>query len=369
KLRRGSRRIFGGSCQEKSCYGLEKSSGKIKSCSIHDLMRELCMRKAKQEKFLLHVTNGIIAKKSIKNQRRLCVNESDLNCLANIFGSTTRTIIYFPHGTGSTGHLEHFTFLRLLDVVYDHFNFSHSEETVRFPAHVFELFHLKYRAFYFPITGNGRHVEIPSVISNLENLQTLIIPKKSHQPSKAHYLLLHWPVAKSRGGSYFCSRKSANPLGGKRSCMHRKHRENDSKRYEIGTLKKLTLSGWELSCEDMRIVGSLPNLQVLKLKNFALDGDTWETTEGEFSQLKFLLLHYTDLGHWISESSHFPILKCLFLHHCQYLSEIPDGIGDIPTLELIEVKGDNIYLAQSAKQIQEIQREYGNYDLEVLCID
>ncbi|KAL7109961.1 hypothetical protein ACP275_06G207300 [Erythranthe tilingii] len=408
-----------------------KSSGKIKSCSIHDLMRELCMRKAKQEKFLLHVTDGIIAKKSIKNQRRLCVTESDLNCLANIFGSTTRTIIYFPHGTGSTGHLENFTFLRLLDVVYDHFNFSHSEETVRFPAHVFELFHLKYLAFYFPITGNGRHVEIPSVISNLENLQTLIIPKKSHQPCIVDLPLEIWRMPQLRHIICFYIGRLPNPEEGATSALENlqtlsevrdlvctesivkmipnvtklglffSQDENDHQDYHLEnlerlrkleklkltankalhfrrgkvnptfprTLKKLSLSGWELSCEDMRIVGSLPNLQVLKLKNFALDGDTWETTEGEFSQLKFLLLHYTDLGHWISESSHFPILKCLFLHHCQYLSEIPDGIGDIPTLELIEVKGDNIYLAQSAKQIQEIQREYGNYDLEVLCID
>ncbi|KAL9165908.1 hypothetical protein ABFS82_06G200600 [Erythranthe guttata] len=369
---------------------------------LEDLVKRslamLCMRKAKQEKFLLHVTNGIIAKKSIKNQRRLCVNESDLNCLANIFGSTTRTIIYFPHGTGSTGHLEHFTFLRNCKV---------------------------------PCTCNGRHVEIPSVISNLENLQTLIIPKKSHQPCIVDLPLEIWRMPQLRHIICFYIGRLPNPEEGATSALENLQTlsevrdlvctesivkmipnvtklglffskdENDHQDYHLEnlerlrkleklkltankalhfrrgkvnptfprTLKKLTLSGWELSCEDMRIVGSLPNLQVLKLKNFALDGDTWETTEGEFSQLKFLLLHYTDLGHWISESSHFPILKCLFLHHCQYLSEIPDGIGDIPTLELIEVKGDNIYLAQSAKQIQEIQREYGNYDLEVLCID
>ncbi|KAL8557561.1 hypothetical protein ACS0TY_004852 [Phlomoides rotata] len=48
----------------------------------------------------------------------------------------------------------------------------------------------------------------------------------------------------------------------------------------------------------MSIVGSLPNLQVLKLKNNACGGDTWETSDGEFPQLKFLLIEASNLEHW-----------------------------------------------------------------------
>ncbi|KAL8544396.1 hypothetical protein ACS0TY_004802 [Phlomoides rotata] len=100
------------------------------------------------------------------------------------------------------------------------------------------------------------------------------------------------------------------------------------------TLKKLNLVG----PLDTSIVGSLPNLQVLKLKDDACDGDTWEKSYGEFPQLKFLLIDgSTKLKHWVTENDYFPRLKRLVLHHCWFLQEIPDSIGEISTLELIQV--------------------------------
>ena len=50
------------------------------------------------------------------------------------------------------------------------------------------------------------------------------------------------------------------------------------------------------------------------------------------------------------------------------LMEIPEGIGKIPTLELIEVKYTNESVVKSAKQIKEDQESYGNYGLHVFVI-
>ncbi|KAL8473348.1 hypothetical protein ACS0TY_030252 [Phlomoides rotata] len=72
---------------------------------------------------------------------------------------------------------------------------------------------------------------------------------------------------------------------------------------------------------DMSIVGSLPNLQVLKLKNYACYGDSWETSEGEFPELKFLLIDGSYLQYWITKSDHFPRPECLALQRFQYLRE------------------------------------------------
>ncbi|KAL8481131.1 hypothetical protein ACS0TY_027605 [Phlomoides rotata] len=127
-----------------------------------------------------------------------------------------------------------------------------------------------------------------------------------------------------------------------------------------GTLKKLTLSGLGLAWEDIAIVGSFHSLEVLKLRYDACVGDTWETTEGEFSQLKFLLINHSQLQHWITESSHFPRLKCLVLRYCHCLKEIPDGIGEIDTLELIKVVGLKS-MEDSAKQIREDQLTNSGY--------
>ena len=76
----------------------------------------------------------------------------------------------------------------------------------------------------------------------------------------------------------------------------------------------------------MKIVGSLPNLQVLKLKNYTCYGQQWETNEGEFGNLIHLLIDESNLKRWETTFSHFPGLKCLTLHRCPYLDEIPYGI-------------------------------------------
>lgn len=132
------------------------------------------------------------------------------------------------------------------------------------------------------------------------------------------------------------------------------------------TLRRLTLVGGGLPWEDMTAaIASLPNLQVLKLKDCACDGGTWETGEEQFPQLKFLLLQELNLEYWITESTHFPRLECLVVRGCRFLGEIPQDVGEISTLQLIEVHRVNKSVVESAKQILEDQRDLGNDLLQV----
>lgn len=81
----------------------------------------------------------------------------------------------------------------------------------------------------------------------------------------------------------------------------------------------------------------LPELEVLKLKDYSFQGSEWESTDERFQQLKFLLLDGTDLIHWIVNSIQFPKLESLVLKNCYCLSEIPDDVAEIPTLQFIEL--------------------------------
>ncbi|CAA2975122.1 Hypothetical predicted protein [Olea europaea subsp. europaea] len=131
------------------------------------------------------------------------------------------------------------------------------------------------------------------------------------------------------------------------------------------SLKKLTLSTIFIPWEDMTIIGSLLNLEVLKLKYNAFDGPEWEPNEGEFLQLKYLLLQDIDLVHWRADRIHFPSLQHLVLRKCRKMKEIPSGVGEIPTLQMIEVHYCNTSLVSTAKQIEEEQRSFGNDGLQV----
>ncbi|XP_047943347.1 putative late blight resistance protein homolog R1B-16 [Salvia hispanica] len=396
-----------------------KFDGEIKSCSLHDLMRDLCVRKAHEGKFFLDF-RGWHDRRYFplairENQHRVSVSPSGLPYLSKIDSLTIHTILCF-HGRSIAHMLERFRLLRVLDL---------GDVYVRsLPYELFDLLHLVYLAMYYL----GR---IPAAISMLHNLQTLTLHSmNAWRHFKAHWDCLPqeiWTLPQLRHLVFYgrlpdpeerttsslenlqtlflsshaiCSERILRMIPNLRKLeiycsgchpgqsflnnlvlLHQlvDLKLHSSLRNEIfpkdmftfpKTLKTLTLSRVPLPWEELTVVGSLPNLRMLKLTHWACKGDTWETTEGELTQLEFLLIEKSGLKLWITESSHFPMLKCLVLDDCWELSEVPEGIGEIPTLELIEVKGIvRMSLVESAKRILEEQKEWGNDNLLVRCMN
>lgn len=111
----------------------------------------------------------------------------------------------------------------------------------------------------------------------------------------------------------------------------------------------------------MRIVGKLPQLEVLKLSDNAFHGEQWEVAEEGFPRLKFLLLDNVCIMYWRASSDHFPCLEQHFLKDCHFLDSIPLEFADIITLALIDTKECPQSVGDSAKQIQQdIQDNYGS---------
>ncbi|KAL7099396.1 hypothetical protein ACP275_09G082300 [Erythranthe tilingii] len=134
------------------------------------------------------------------------------------------------------------------------------------------------------------------------------------------------------------------------------------------SLKKLTLEGTNLYWEDMATkIGLLPNLQVLKLKANSFVGPEWETVEGQFCNLRFLGIYdmFCGLEWWTTDSSHFPRLERLVLHFLDNFVEIPSAIGEIPTLQSIQLNNCTDSAVISAKRILEDQEELQNLGLQV----
>ncbi|KAI3712653.1 hypothetical protein L1987_71215 [Smallanthus sonchifolius] len=130
-------------------------------------------------------------------------------------------------------------------------------------------------------------------------------------------------------------------------------------------LARLTLSQTYLDWNEIRTLGLLPNLEVLKLNVNACIGERWETHDIGFANLKFLKLQDLDIVKWEASSGQFPRLQRLVVRHCSRLQEIPAGIGEILTLELIEVSWCGESTAQSATRIQKEQERNGNDFLKV----
>ncbi|XP_011072171.1 putative late blight resistance protein homolog R1A-3 [Sesamum indicum] len=131
------------------------------------------------------------------------------------------------------------------------------------------------------------------------------------------------------------------------------------------SLKKLSLSYCEIPWRKMTIISSLlPNLEVLKLNN-AFRGQEWDPSEGEFLRLKVLHISFCDLMLWGAEDIHFPNLQYLSLEGMFKLEEIPLSIGDIATLHSIHLQFCGESAVNSATEILTEQKENGNESLQV----
>ncbi|KAL1561263.1 hypothetical protein AAHA92_03986 [Salvia divinorum] len=99
-------------------------------------------------------------------------------------------------------------------------------------------------------------------------------------------------------------------------------------------------------------------------------GEEWELAEEDvFCSLQFLNLECLNLVRWIADETNFPRLRHLRLYCCCNLEEIPSAIGEIPTLQLIDLEECTKSTVASAERIVEEQSENGNYDLKLRITD
>lgn len=81
--------------------------------------------------------------------------------------------------------------------------------------------------------------------------------------------------------------------------------------------------------------------------------------------LRLLVMEKLDLRQWIAEAASFGRLEWLVVRHCFRLNAIPCEMGEIATLEIMEVDESSPSAAESAKRILEEQVSMGNDVLRV----
>ncbi|KAL8557371.1 hypothetical protein ACS0TY_004707 [Phlomoides rotata] len=92
-------------------------------------------------------------------------------------------------------------------------------------------------------------------------------------------------------------------------------------------LKRLTLSNTSLDWKNMSTLAKIDTLEVLKLKNNAFTGISWNADGDVFHSLQFLLIVNADLVLWEASTNNLPSLRSLVLKNCEKLQQIPGGLG------------------------------------------
>ncbi|KAL8056776.1 hypothetical protein ABFX02_04G140500 [Erythranthe guttata] len=145
-----------------------RSTGKIKICLVHDLLRDLCLKKAQEEKFL-RVMGVSDIPQGIDEERRVVFHEKipeDKYDDPRVFSHGLESASLARSLVSNGGRMSFkFRLLRVLLNVVD----SKSRDDI------FKLFNLRYACKSYSSESRTTSVGLPSSISLLWNVQTLII--------------------------------------------------------------------------------------------------------------------------------------------------------------------------------------------------
>ncbi|KAH6812847.1 hypothetical protein C2S51_021865 [Perilla frutescens var. frutescens] len=343
------------------------STGNIQFCKMHDLLRDLCLKEAENERFY-HVI-GQHSRRGIKTHKRLRMvypgwTFTYRGRVLDTFKSTRSHIRSFicEFNHDSIGLLPNFRLLRILkadegpdykleDVIYKLVNSryvaignSNPLESINLPSSMNFLWNLH----TLRIIGGGlivapveiwkmsqlRHVEFTSPgnmylpdppsgssIVILENLQTLkgIRNFKCGEemvkriPNIKKLQIVYKETRRHDGDDYCLSNLHSLHQLESLTIMLVDEKDDDLLHNYITfpqSLRKLSLEsprlGKSVGWEEMlkKMRGSLSLLQKLKLNEGVFKTGKWETVEGQFPRLKFLELSWcSGLEQWMIEES------------------------------------------------------------------
>ncbi|KAL1563996.1 putative late blight resistance protein R1C-3 [Salvia divinorum] len=382
--------------------------GEIKTCRVHDMIRAFCKDIAVEQKLFQEIrkNKGVFEPQVSEVQKfhRLCFH-SDLPTFFSKKpkGPHVRSFLCFYKEPVNledkylTSIPDAFALLRVLESISVRFR--------QFPAKVTKLIHLRYVTL---------HIEefsiLPEPLSQLWNLQTLVVETKSRSITmKANiwkmYRLRHLklkaaivldPKWVGEGGENLqtlsrLAPESFTPKVSERACnlielgfrgklatlfsamsmenlalLEKLKLMNDvpsdseplprlpQSNFFPPNLKRLTLSKTFLDWEHMSTLAEIQSLEVLKLKENAFTGTSWNAAASVFENLQVLVIIDADIILWVVSTDSFPCLSCLVLKNCDKLEHIPVELGK--KLELMEIERIHRSAVDSAKRIEEVKR-------------
>ncbi|XP_042050221.1 putative late blight resistance protein homolog R1A-3 [Salvia splendens] len=377
------------------------STGNVKFCKIHDLLRDLCLKEVEKERFY-HVVGD--DPPAINSERRVVFSKRRSGVsIGKVLGSLShaRSLIewngdgqfWLPHNLRLLRTLHTSCVSAFLDNVFELVNARHLVVrvnnnskfpssislpwnlhtliircwgTLTAPIEIWELHQLRHLEFAHremllpdPPSG-GKDVVIMENLHTLKGVVNLFlneeVVRRIPNVKKLHVSYEGKQMEEKNSLKYLqCLDKLENFR-----CTTRCYEYLQRIRFP-NSLKKLSvITSDGLVLEDiMPKIGSLPLLEKFSLFGGHFRTGMLITTESQFPSLKFLELEECkSLKHWIiSDNSSFPLLQKLSLVKLDKLKVIPSEVGEIATLKLIDVEYCTESLVKSAKKIVEDQKE------------
>ena len=356
-----------------------KWDGRVKSCRMHDLLRDLAISKAKDSKFF-EVRGNIFAYPF--NPRRLIAHDSQniSQHLSNCH--RLRSLICSIHNpqVNFWSCLRSAKLLTVLDLTLT-VDPGLKIPEMKLPKEIGEFIHLK----YFRFLGPGK-TRFPWSIGRLINLETLDlrdnfyldIPSsiwKLHQLRHLYLAAGKFFRMQIRDQRCFSSHLGIDKMTNLQTLYVEEHgwvmrrglpkltqlrklyifgsNMGSNSSYELifpSNLVELILDCCRLKQYPMLTLGKLPNLRALKLIHDAYIGEEITCSSGAFPWLEFLRLNVlTDLKELIVEERALPSLKTLQIYSCYQMENLLHQLQKLKSLQQVKLENMNDSLIEEIK--------------------
>ena len=370
-----------------------RTDGRVKTCCIHTLLRDLCISENTEMKFMEVFTenNWLSTKKS----RRLSIRgRVDPYIFSNPSQSISRSLLFLGQDTYDFDP-NHWQWvvenLKLLRVLYFGLVNLYSITT-----RIQNLIHLR----YLRIESIALKA-IPASICNLTNLETLdmrgtyldCLPKGILKLRCLKNLYMSGPVSLPRDvhsdavwnlqvlstaslnpqtlvpnvrklGIWFAfDEKDSEVKSVLKSLRHLPHLQTlkiiNYSEHALPTSLSLTVTTTKITlrhvrldvARDMRDLGKLSNLKILKLQSCLLSGKLY-VFKGSFPQLEVLQLENLRINKWKQEKRAMPKLQHLIIKQCIKLTTVPTELQSSIALRDVEVLWSTRELAKMFEELQ-----------------
>ncbi|XP_033147317.1 probable disease resistance RPP8-like protein 2 isoform X4 [Brassica rapa] len=354
-------------------------SCKWKYCQMHDMMREVCLYKAKEENFLQFIevptsSTSTINAHTPTRARRLVVHGDGnaFDMLGRKNNQKARSVLGFGLDSNlwkqSGQGLRNLQLLRVLDLNLQ----THDSDSRggRIPSSIGKLIHLRYlslhmgRATHVPsslrnlklliclsIYSEGR-VHLPSIFKEMVELRSLMLPRYIDAKTKlelGNLLNLEYLVGfRLEYGSItdFLRMKKLRTL---EIFLKGRHLELDIHITRLPDhsrfpphLAHISLCDCKMEEDPLQILQKLLHLKSVELSYSTFVGRKMVCSKGGFPQLCKLQIRFLhNLEEWIVEEGSMPCLRTLSIRYCKKLKELPEGLKYITYLKELDIRHNN----------------------------
>ncbi|KAM3203682.1 hypothetical protein P3L10_031308 [Capsicum annuum] len=366
-----------------------RANGEMKCCIILDQVREFCLAKIKEEKFMQHIGKRLCMyiqdtmTSDFKERESFGISQASFQFIAHPKFSISKTKNLFPL-------LNNFRLIRVLHLLDFYLDNSwaaacQSLTHLRYLAIFVKVFHCKWVSHLVHLQTLGvrsSYIMISPAIWKLEKLRHVDINEFPIRWADGERVKFEEPTdvvlhnMKTLGTCSMSVADMTPKFWNKFPNLEQLRLHIDEfgdVPYYSGSrlmtlemfptrLRKLSLSETFLTDEIVSSIAKLQHLETLKLSEIYFTGEKhWDLSDNTFKRLKFLKLHRVFMTQWYCSDAYesFPSLEYLVIKSCSKLEEIPLSFADVPTLRLLKVTDCSKSVGDSALLIKQDMEEYG----------